>query len=84
MPTATQAASSGRAASSAAARAARRAACSSATIRVTSAARRGVSNRLNPTPISASASWPMPRNSPRVATAHISSYSSGQPTRRRW
>ena len=50
----------------------------------TSAASRGVSNRLNPTPTSASASWPIPRNSPRVATGHISSYSSGQPTRRRW
>src|SRR5262249_41994506 len=64
--------------------AARAAACSSATILVTSAASFGVSNRLKPTPTSASASTPIPRNRPRVATWHISSYSSGQPTRRRW
>ena len=66
-----------------AARLARRRSCSSATTRATSAASAGISNRLNPIPAEPSSSMPQPRYRPRMATAHISSYSSGQPTRRR-
>ena len=43
----------------------------------------GMSKRLKPMPWAARSSVPRPRKRPRAATAHISSYSSGQPTRRR-
>ena len=44
-------------------------------------ASRGISKRLKVNPLAANWSWSQPLNSRRAATAHISSYSSGQPTR---